>query len=209
MPLTVTIVAMYVLLWFLRFLHFSYFKNCGWKIQLFWRISENGGFKEGRRTKTLFFCSLMSKYVICMYPYQVNNVAYRHNEVIIKFSLKLLLQHVQDTFIICRFSVRHAVNMINWCHVLFQGKGCCNDAAVLKKRTLKHYDCYGQAWQKLYRGQMDDWIFISKSNEQQELKSESNKNVENINYFYLKKGFDNALLYHTCSTSHIWKSVKN
>ena len=27
----------------------------------------------------------------CMYPYQVNNVAYRHNEVIIKFSLKLLL----------------------------------------------------------------------------------------------------------------------
>ena len=48
---------------------------------------------------------------------------------------------------------------------------------------------------------MDDWIFISKSNEQQELKSESNKNVENINYFYLKKGFDNALLYHTCSTS--------
>ena len=88
--------------------------------------------KEGRGTKTLFFCSLMSKYVICMYPYQVNNVAYRHNEVIIKFSLKLLLQHVQDTFIICRFSVRHAVNMINWCHVLFQRKGCCNDA-VLKK----------------------------------------------------------------------------
>ena len=39
-----------------------------------------------------------------------------------------------------------------------------------EKRTLKHYDYYGQAWQKLYRGQMDDWIFISKSNEQQERK---------------------------------------
>ena len=39
-------------------------------------------------------------------------------------------------------------------------------------------------------------------------KSESNKKVKNINYFYLKKGFDNPLLYHTCSTSHIWKSVK-
>ena len=57
---------------------------------------------------------------------------------------------------------------------------------------------------------MEDWIFISKSNEQQELlsKSESNKKVKNINYFYLKKGFDNALLYHTCSTSHIWKKCK-
>ena len=62
-------------------------------LSLFWRVELK-----------LFFCSLVSKYVICMYPYQVNNVAYRHNEVIIKFSPKLLLQHVQDTFIICRFS---------------------------------------------------------------------------------------------------------
>lgn len=40
-------------------------------------------------------------------------------------------------------------------------------------------------------------------------KGESNENVENINYFSPeKKGFDNALLYHTCSTSHIWKKCK-
>ena len=97
-----------------------------------------------------------------MYPYQVNNVAYRHNEVIIKFSLKLLLQHVQDTFIICRFS-QHDKLMPRF--ISKEGL-CCN--AVLKKRTLKHYDCYGQAWQKLYGEQMEDWIFISKSNEQQE-----------------------------------------
>ena len=73
-----------------------------WPLDL-WTIATFVSLLEGGTT-TLFFCSLVSKYVICMYPYQVNNVAYRHNEVIIKFSLKLLLQHVQDTFIICRFS---------------------------------------------------------------------------------------------------------
>ena len=39
-----------------------------------------------------------------------------------------------------------------------------------EKKALKQYDCYGQAWQKLYGEQMEDWIFISKSNEQQERK---------------------------------------
>ena len=97
-----------------------------------------------------------------MYPYQVNNVAYRHNEVIIKFSLKLLLQHVQDTFIICRFS-QHDKLMPR-----FSSKEGLLQRCTEKKRTLKHYDCYGQAWQKLYREQMEDWIFISKSNEKQE-----------------------------------------